>query len=89
MLNVKISSSYPNYLCSSVILRIMCSVLQDDDDHDDDDDDDDDDDGQSVDLELAALIGTTTCRADSNDNSCYSSIAFNPTFDQVEAAFVS
>ena len=40
-------------------------------------------------LEFANIIGNTTCRMDSDKNSCYSSIVSNPLYDTVSAAFVS
>ena len=40
-------------------------------------------------LEFAYLTGNTTCRADSSNTSCYSSIYFNDVYGLVTEAIVS
>lgn len=56
------------------------------DDEDEDDDSDEEDTGY---LDFAYLTGNTTCVVDGNNNTCYSSILFNPEYINVTSAFVS
>lgn len=71
-------------------LNEICKIPQDDDDSDDDDDDGDDDDVEDNGyLELAYLIGNTTCRVDSLNTSCYSTYFFDVQYVWISEAFVS
>ena len=59
---------------------------QDDEDDYDEEEEEEEDTGY---LEFACLTGNTTCVIDSNDNTCYSSIIFNPVYINVSSSFVS
>ena len=53
------------------------------------DEGDNDEEGYIGYLDLAYLIGNTTCRVDSANDTCYSSVFSNQQYAMVAAAFVS
>lgn len=71
-------------LSSYVNLLITCRVGSTDDDEEGEGEEE-----NTRHLQLAYLIGNTTCRVDNKGNTCYSSVIFNEEYAEVMAAFVS